>query len=129
MPSSKSDRDFLKELKRKDKKRRKLKKRRRHRSESSSDSSDSEGSDLDLSKEMYPISHYVNDREEMITQVFSVIKGNKLRSMLPPFLADLDIEEVKALCLEQVGITLMHHPLIEKLTLKLNLHISAHWHE
>lgn len=115
MPSSKSDRDFLKELKRKDKKRRKLKKRRRHRSESSSDSSDSEGSDLDLSKEMYPISHYVNDREEMITQVFSVIKGNKLRSMLPPFLADLDIEEVKALCLEQVGITLMHRPSIEKL--------------
>ena len=104
MPSSRSDRDFLKELKRKDKKRRKLKKRRRHRSESSSDSSDSEGSDLDLSKEMYPISHYVNDREEMIAQVFSVIKGNKLRSMLPPFLADLEIEEVKALCLEQVTI-------------------------
>ena len=102
MPSSKSDRDFLKELKRKDKKRRKLKKRRRHRSESSSDSSDSEGSDLDLGKEMFPISHYVNDREEMIAQVFSVIKGDKLRSMLPPFLADLDIEEVKALCLEQV---------------------------
>ena len=102
MPSSRSDRDFLKELKRKDKKRRKLKKRRRHRSESSSDSSDSEGSDLDLGKEMFPISHYVNDREEMIAQVFSVIKGDKLRSMLPPFLADLDIEEVKALCLEQV---------------------------
>ena len=102
MPSSKSDRDFLKELKRKDKKRRKLKKRRRHRSESSSGSSDSEGSDLDLNKEMYPISHYVNDREEMIAQVFSVIKGKKLRSMLPPYLADLDIEEVKALCLKQV---------------------------
>ena len=108
MPSSRSDRDFLKELKRKDKKRRKLKKRRRHRSESSSDSSDSEGSDLDLSKEMYPISHYVNDREEMIAQVFSVIKGNKLRSMLPPFLADLEIEEVKALCLEQVKIKYNH---------------------
>ena len=68
MPSSKTDRDFLKELKRKDKKRRKLKKRRRHRSDSSS-GSDSDGSDLDLSKEMYPISHYVNDREEMINQV------------------------------------------------------------
>lgn len=102
MPSSKSDRDFLRELKRKDKKRRKIKKRRRHKSESSSDSSDSEGSDLDLSKELYPISHYVNDREEMINQVFSVINGTKLRSMLPPFLADMDIAEVKALCLEQV---------------------------
>ena len=57
---------------------------------------------MDLQKELYPISHYANDREEMINQVFSVIKGNKLRSMLPPFLADLDIDEVKALCLEQV---------------------------
>ena len=124
MPSSKSDRDFLKELKRKDKKRRKLKKRRRHRSESSSDSSDSEGSDLDLGKEMFPISHYVNDREEMIAQVFSVIKGDKLRSMLPPFLADLDIEEVKALCLEQVtwvwGLGLDNNKILS---------ISADWHE
>merc|ERR1711915_199555 len=71
------------------------------KSDSSSDSS-SDDSDTDLNKEMYPISHYVNDREEMINQVFSVIKGKKLRSMPPPFLADLDIDEVKALCLEQL---------------------------
>ena len=64
--------------------------------------SESEDSDLDLSKEMFPISHYVNDREEMINQVFNVIKGKKLRSMLPPFLAEMDVDEVKALCLEQV---------------------------
>ena len=74
MPSSRSDRDFLKELKRKDKKRRKQKKRRRHHSDSSSDSS-SEDSDMDLQKELQPISNYVNDREEMINQVFSVIHG------------------------------------------------------
>ena len=34
----------------------------------SSDSSSDE-SDMDLQKEMYPISHYINDREEMINQV------------------------------------------------------------
>merc|ERR1712226_1512526 len=45
---------------------------------------------------------YINDKEEMIRQVFSVIKGKKLRAMGPPFLADLDIEDVKALCLEQL---------------------------
>ena len=101
MPSSRSDRDFLKELKRKDKKRRKQKRKRRHHSDSSSDSS-SEDSDMDLQKELHPISHYANDREEMINQVFSVIQGKKLKSMLPPFLADLDVDEVKALCLEQV---------------------------
>ena len=103
MPSSRSDRDFLKELKRKDKKRRKQKRKRRHHSDSSSDSS-SEDSDMDLQKELHPISHYANDREEMINQVFSVIQGKKLKSMLPPFLADLDIDEVKALCLEQVNV-------------------------
>jgi len=105
MPSSKSDKKFLKELKRKELKRKKLKekKRSRHRvkSDSSSDSS-SDGSDMDLQKEMYPISHYVNDREEMINQVFSVIKGAKLKSMLPPFLVELEIDELKGLCLEQL---------------------------
>ena len=88
MPSSKSDKKFLKELKRKEMKRKKLKekKRSRHRakSDSSSDSS-SDDSDMDLQKvclphaaskllnptfqEMYPISHYINDREEMLNQV------------------------------------------------------------
>ena len=72
MPSSKSDKKFLKELKKKEMKRKKLKekKRSRHRvkSDSSSESSSDE-SDMDLQKEMYPISHYINDREEMINQV------------------------------------------------------------
>ena len=69
------------------------------RSRSSSESSSGNGSDVDLSKELNSIGHYINDKEEMIRQVFSVIKGKKL---LPPFLADLNIEEVKALCLEQL---------------------------
>ena len=128
MPSSKSDKKFLKELKRKDMKRKKLKekKKSRHRdkSDSSSDSS-SDDSDMDLEREMYPISHYVNDREEMINQVdfgfhyfnrihkvfflkvFSVIKGAKLKSMLPPFLVDLELDDLKGLCLEQVSLVLL----------------------
>ena len=57
---------------------------------------------MDLGKELHSIGHYINDKEEMIRQVFSVIKGKKLRAMLPPFLADLDVEDVKALCLEQL---------------------------
>ena len=69
------------------------------RSRSSSESSSGNGSDVDLSKELNSISHYINDKEEMIRQVFSVIKGKKL---LPPFLAGLNIEDVKALCLEQL---------------------------
>lgn len=41
---------------------------------------------MDLNEELQPIGYYINDREEMINQMFSVIKGNKLRAMLPPIL-------------------------------------------
>merc|ERR1711936_529004 len=83
-------------------KRQKEKKKSKRRSRSSSESSSGNDSDMDLSKELHSIGHYINDKEEMIRQVFAVIKGRKLRAMLPPFLADLDIEDVKALCLEQL---------------------------
>lgn len=42
--------------------------------------------ELDLTKKCHPIGYYLNDRAEMINQMFSVIKGNKLRAMLPPIL-------------------------------------------
>ena len=118
MPSSKTDREFLRELKKKDKKRRKVKEKKKRKHSDSESESDSDGSDMDLSKEIFPISHYANDKEEMINQVeigitflfyhdfsvqvFSVIKGKKLKSMLPPFLVDMDVDDVKALCLEKV---------------------------
>lgn len=41
---------------------------------------------MDLNEELHPIGYYINDREEMINQMFSVIKGSKLRAMLPPIL-------------------------------------------
>jgi hypothetical protein len=41
---------------------------------------------VDLSEELHPVGFYINDREEMINQMFSVIKGDKLRAMLPPVL-------------------------------------------
>jgi hypothetical protein len=41
---------------------------------------------VDLCEELHPIGYYINDREEMINQMFSVIKGDKLRAMLPPIL-------------------------------------------
>jgi hypothetical protein len=41
---------------------------------------------VDLSEELHPIAYYINDREEMINQMFSVIRGDKLRAMLPPVL-------------------------------------------
>lgn len=69
MPSSKTDREFLRELKKKDKKRRKVKDKKKRKHSDSESESDSDGSDMDLSKEIFPISHYANDKEEMINQV------------------------------------------------------------
>lgn len=61
--------------------------------------SSSEVDDVDLTKEMFPLRHYVNDRKEMTNQMFCVIYGSKLKKMLPPVLKDMPIEELKAECL------------------------------
>lgn len=49
---------------------------------------DSESSDeeLDLTKECHSIAHYIDDRPQMVAEMFSVIKGAKLKAMLPPVL-------------------------------------------
>ena len=38
----------------------------------------------------------------MIEQIFSVIKGAKLKAMLTSTLRDIPLEELKTLCLEQL---------------------------
>lgn len=50
------------------------------------DAEDSGEGNMDLSEELHPIGYYINDREEMINQMFSIIKGDKLRAMLPPIM-------------------------------------------
>ena len=57
---------------------------------------------MDIDKELHPLSYYLNDREEMINQVFKIIKGPKLRAMLTSGLRDLDTKELKELCLTQL---------------------------
>lgn len=57
---------------------------------------------MDLEKELHPLGHYINEREEMLNQVFKVIKGPKLKAMLTSGLRDLDTKELKALCLTQL---------------------------
>ena len=57
---------------------------------------------MDLSRELHPLGHYLKDREELLNQVFSIIKGAKLRAMLTSGLKDLPTAELKELCLEQL---------------------------
>ena len=35
---------------------------------------------MDLERELYPLAHYVNDRVELIDEIFSIIKGAKLKA-------------------------------------------------
>uniref|UniRef100_A0A1B6D365 Caspase activity and apoptosis inhibitor 1 n=1 Tax=Clastoptera arizonana TaxID=38151 RepID=A0A1B6D365_9HEMI len=61
--------------------------------------SDSDTEEVDLSKELHPLGHYVNKREEMVEQMFSIVSGRSLKKLLPPIIKDMDIGELKAECL------------------------------
>ncbi|PSN45788.1 hypothetical protein C0J52_10760 [Blattella germanica] len=64
---------------------------------------DGSGSEsTDLAGELHSIGYYINDREEMINQMFSIIKPDKIRAMLPPILKDSSMQELKAYCLEEL---------------------------
>ncbi|XP_052827093.1 caspase activity and apoptosis inhibitor 1 isoform X2 [Octopus bimaculoides] len=64
----------------------------------------SEDSDLNLSKPLYPISHYINERSEMLEQMFHCIQGATLKKALPEILQDLPMKELKQLCLTQLEV-------------------------
>lgn len=45
--------------------------------------SDIEEGGLDLSRPLYPLSHFIKDREKLMGEVFRVVRGAKLDAMLP----------------------------------------------
>lgn len=49
-------------------------------------SSNDDDVDMNLSKELHPISFYMRDRREMVAQMFASLKKQKLLSMLPNIL-------------------------------------------
>ncbi len=71
-------------------------------SDASSSLADHHSSSSSSKKDLQPISSYINDRPEMIEQVFSVIRGAKLRAMLTSTLRDVGMSELKRLCLEEL---------------------------
>ncbi|XP_067839399.1 caspase activity and apoptosis inhibitor 1 isoform X2 [Heptranchias perlo] len=70
--------------------------------ETTNEPSDLEEGGLDLSVGLKPISSYILDRKEMLEQCFRVIGERKLQKMLPDILKNCSVEEIKALCLEQL---------------------------
>lgn len=51
---------------------------------------------------LFPLSHYANDPEQLIQQLFSVVRGKRLTRLIPPELKDMTFEELKADCLIQL---------------------------
>ncbi|KAF0748604.1 Uncharacterized protein FWK35_00022617 [Aphis craccivora] len=52
--------------------------------------------------DLFPLSHYANDPEQLIHQLFSVVRGKRLARLIPPELKDMTFEELKADCLIQL---------------------------
>ncbi|XP_026478769.1 claspin [Ctenocephalides felis] len=52
--------------------------------------------------ELKELSFYVDDRVALMQQVFMTIKPKKLKSMAPDCLKDLEIAQIKELCLDEV---------------------------
>ena len=42
--------------------------------------------EMDLDRKLYPMGHYLSDKATMLEQMFSIIRGEKLKAMLPPVL-------------------------------------------
>lgn len=59
--------------------------------------------DLELDRELYPIGYYLSDRAEMVEQMFGVLSKDKILSMLPPVLKEIQWRDLKAHCLEQLN--------------------------
>lgn len=80
-------------------------KRRKKKVKSSRNKSPEDGSldDLELDRELYPIGYYLSDRAEMVEQMFGVLSKDKILSMLPPVLKEIQWRDLKAHCLEQLN--------------------------
>ncbi|CAL1538016.1 unnamed protein product [Lymnaea stagnalis] len=63
-----------------------------------------EDSDLDLKKDLKPISAYVKDRPRMIKEMFHTVRGNSLQRALPDLLKSIPLDELEQLCLEQLEV-------------------------
>ena len=76
--------------------------RKRRRNESDEDSEADDDVSGGSREDLHSIGYYVDDRAEMIEQIFSVIRGPKLKAMLTSTLRDIPVSELKSLCLEQL---------------------------
>ncbi|XP_064113710.1 uncharacterized protein LOC135220499 [Macrobrachium nipponense] len=80
----------------------KIKEKKKKKKSNKDDGNESDAGNLDLNQEMYSLAHYISDQEELVNQMFSIIKGPKLEAMLPPILRSIPLHELKSLCLHEL---------------------------
>ncbi|XP_048758147.1 caspase activity and apoptosis inhibitor 1-like isoform X1 [Ostrea edulis] len=66
--------------------------------------SEDEDSDLDLDKELFSIGNYLNNRQEMVGQMFHSLRGATLKRHIPDILKEMTIEELKEKCVEHLEV-------------------------
>ncbi|KAL5015812.1 hypothetical protein ScPMuIL_005401 [Solemya velum] len=63
---------------------------------------DDSDSDLDLTKDLKSLEEYVNERRDLLEQMFHCVCGTSLERALPAILKDLSLDDLKQRCLEQL---------------------------
>ncbi|KAL7648818.1 UNVERIFIED_CONTAM: hypothetical protein RMT77_000725 [Armadillidium vulgare] len=63
---------------------------------------DSDQEMMNLENELYSLTHYADDEEELVAQMFATIKGSKLEAMMPPILKEIPLIDVQQLCLHEL---------------------------
>lgn len=63
-----------------------------------------EDSDLDLEKDLFSIGTYLNNRPEMVEQMFHSLRGATLKRHIPDILKEMTIKDLKEKCVEQLEV-------------------------
>lgn len=61
-------------------------------------------SDLDLEKDLFSIGTYLNNRPDMVEQMFHSLRGATLKRHIPDILKEMAIKDLKEKCVEQLEV-------------------------
>ncbi|KAH8379411.1 hypothetical protein KR009_004729 [Drosophila setifemur] len=57
---------------------------------------------LEEDRTLHPISHYIDDRLELVKQIFGTLKPKTILNLAPEFLKKTPLDEIEELCLEEL---------------------------
>ncbi|XP_017059091.1 protein IWS1 homolog [Drosophila ficusphila] len=57
---------------------------------------------MEEDRTLHPISHYIDDRLELVKQIFGTLKPKTIMNLAPEFLKKTPLDEIEELCLEEL---------------------------